>query len=381
MSGSVFQIRNDGRLVEMFEQPYDCEARLQELLADYPDILGGQRTDSTSPRRWILLKREMRVPSTLDGQGRWALDHLLLDQDGVPTLVEVKRNSNTQIRREVVGQMLDYAANAVVYWPIDDLRRQFEATCRNKGVDAAQEVSRLLELDKDVEQFWLRVKNNLQAARIRMIFVADSIPTELRRIVEFLNQQMDPAEVLAVEVKQFGGDGTKTLVSTVFGQTAGAEKRKGTGGDGTLKRWWTPFLDYARTQTALHSEKIARENPWVRTASPLAGASFVYNIAKTTGTVELNIDSPSKEKNKEIFDELFAAKEEIEKRFQGDSQGGTLVWKRLDDKIRSAIEFTVDGGYSDEGKWESTCKLMVNAMIRLEQTLRPYLLKINAERD
>jgi hypothetical protein len=35
----------------------------------------------------------------------------------VPTLVEVKRSDDTRIRREVVGQMLDYAANGVVYWP------------------------------------------------------------------------------------------------------------------------------------------------------------------------------------------------------------------------------------------------------------------------
>jgi hypothetical protein len=33
------------------------------------------------------------------------------DQNAVPTLVEVKRSSDTRIRREVVGQMLDYAAN------------------------------------------------------------------------------------------------------------------------------------------------------------------------------------------------------------------------------------------------------------------------------
>jgi hypothetical protein len=32
----------------------------------------------------------------------------------VPTLLEVKRSSDTRIRREVVGQMLDYAANGVV---------------------------------------------------------------------------------------------------------------------------------------------------------------------------------------------------------------------------------------------------------------------------
>jgi hypothetical protein len=44
----------------------------------------------------------------------------------VPTPVEVKRSSDTRLRREVVGQMLDYAANAIVYWPADHIRGQFE---------------------------------------------------------------------------------------------------------------------------------------------------------------------------------------------------------------------------------------------------------------
>ena len=41
-----------------------------------------------------------------------------------------------------------------------------------------------------------------EPSEIALSFVADEIPSELRRIVEFLNQQMDPAEVLAVEIKQ-----------------------------------------------------------------------------------------------------------------------------------------------------------------------------------
>jgi hypothetical protein len=57
-----------------------------------------------------------------------SVDHLFVDQDAVPTLVEVKRSSDTRIRREVVGQMLDYAANAVVYWPLERLRATFEAS-------------------------------------------------------------------------------------------------------------------------------------------------------------------------------------------------------------------------------------------------------------
>ena len=46
----------------------------------------------------------------------------------MPTLVEVKRSSDGRIRREVVGQMLDYAAS-VTNWQADTLRGWFEAEC------------------------------------------------------------------------------------------------------------------------------------------------------------------------------------------------------------------------------------------------------------
>ncbi|HJN38727.1 MAG TPA: galactonate dehydratase, partial [Chloroflexota bacterium] len=92
------------------------EDRLQELLARYPDVLAGNQMSRAAPRRWVLVAREVAVPDAAESAGRWSLDHLFLDQDGIPTLVEVKRSVDTRIRREVVGQMLDYAANAAVYW-------------------------------------------------------------------------------------------------------------------------------------------------------------------------------------------------------------------------------------------------------------------------
>jgi hypothetical protein len=59
-----------------------------------------------------------------------------------------------------------------------------------------------------------------------MLFVADRIPTELRRIVEFLNEQMDPAEVLALELRQFQGESLKTIVPMIYGQTEEAQQKK-----------------------------------------------------------------------------------------------------------------------------------------------------------
>ena len=122
--------------------------------------------------------------------------------------------------------MLDYAANAVVYWPVEQLRAEFEQGCMASGTNLEDEIRDRLALDGDTEVLWQRVKTNLQAGRIRMLFVADRIPAELRRIVEFLNEQMDPAEVLALELRQFQGEGLKTIVPMIYGQTEEAQQKK-----------------------------------------------------------------------------------------------------------------------------------------------------------
>jgi hypothetical protein len=80
--------------------------------------------------------------------------------------------------------------------------------------------------ETDEDEFWQKAKTNLQAGKVRLVFVADEIPTELRRVVEFLNQQMDPAEVLAVEIKQYVGGTLRTLVPRVIGQTVEAQQKK-----------------------------------------------------------------------------------------------------------------------------------------------------------
>jgi hypothetical protein len=113
----IYLKQADGSLQAMTEAPFAKEDFLQELLARYPDLLAGDQMDVADARRWLLVARELGVPDDEEAADRWSLDHLFLDQDGIPTLVEVKRSSDTRIRREVVGQMLDYAANAVLYWP------------------------------------------------------------------------------------------------------------------------------------------------------------------------------------------------------------------------------------------------------------------------
>jgi hypothetical protein len=237
VSSRIYLINESGDLDVMHEQKYENEDVLQLFLQRYPDLLAGDRATTRSPRRWLLISREMGIPDEESAERRWSLDHLFLDQDGIPTLVEVKRSTDTRIRREVVGQLLEYAANAVLYWPIERVKAIFEAERESQGEAGEQAISKALGIPvEDVPSFWGTVETNLRAGRIRLVFFADEIPAELRRIVEFLNEQMNPAEVFAIEVKQFVGSGQTTLVPRIVGRTAAAELAKS--GSARVGRKW-----------------------------------------------------------------------------------------------------------------------------------------------
>jgi len=256
MGAGIFLLGADGRIVEMREEPYESEDVLQRLLASFPQLLAGDEFPGDEPRRWVLVTREARVPGEEGGSGRWSLDHLFLDQAGIPTLVELKRSSDTRARREVVAQMLDYAANAVVYWPAEQIREWFTATCDAQGVDPNDALTGLVgDADLHIEGFWETVRTNLRAGRLRLVFIADEVPAELRRIVEFLNEQMSETEVIAVEIRQYRNGGQRALIPRVIGQTPAARQTKRVASSRGGQQW-NEELFFADAATRLNPDEV-----------------------------------------------------------------------------------------------------------------------------
>jgi hypothetical protein len=221
--GGIF-LRDGDTYIELMEQPYDTELILQDLIAQHPKILAG---DETGHGKLVLVKQEAAVSDPEAGTSRWSLDHLYLDASGIPTLVEVKRASDPRLRREVVAQMLEYAANAATSWSTDRLREWFEDTCAARGQEPEAVLRETLDIE-DVEAFWGRVATNLSAEQLRLVFVADNIVPELRRMIEYLNRQMQDTEVFAIEVKQYVTDDLEqqTIVPRIIGQTEAARQAK-----------------------------------------------------------------------------------------------------------------------------------------------------------
>ena len=266
MAERIFVMDGDGNLEPMNEEAFDFEDTLQELIADYPELLAGEQMDPGNPRRWILITREKGIAETVDTGHRWSIDHVFIDQDAVPTLVEAKRGSNTEIRRTIVGQLLEYAAHATITWDVNDLRDIFEQ--RNPD-DHNALIAQLLDKDEEDNEdaFWSDVETNLNARNLRLLFVADEIPDSLARIVEFLNEQMPRIEVLAVEIKQFKGATSQTLVPRVIGQLAAkpaSRSGRGTQVRQTKEEFLDRFDDDSAREVAARLIGVAENTPRAR---------------------------------------------------------------------------------------------------------------------
>ncbi len=217
---TIYTVDATGTLTAMRPAEPRNEDFMQNLVAAHPELIADQ------DGALLLIRREQSIADREDSNGRWSVDHLFVTRNGIPVLVELKRAVDTRLRREVIGQMLDYAANGTAYWQGGRIAESFAASMAKLGLDADAELTAFLGAATDPQQFWEQVDANFTAGRIKMVFVADTIPRELARIVEFLNEQMK-ADVRAIELSWFESDGGVTaLTPRIIGETERAQTEK-----------------------------------------------------------------------------------------------------------------------------------------------------------
>jgi len=236
---------------------------LQRLLEQNYDLLPGEQIKPSDPCRWLLIRREMPVQDPNSGDNRWSIDFFFVDQKAIPTFVECKRFEDTRARREVIGQMLEYAANGHIYWTKDLLRDFAEDTAKKQDLDLDEAV-RSIEPDycESTDDFFDAVINNLQEGQIRLVFFMEEAPMELKSIVDFLNKQMERTEVLIVEARQYEHNKMRVVVPSLFGYTEEARRIKKTITVTTdSRRKWDEdsFFNDARDKVTDYELKIIRK--------------------------------------------------------------------------------------------------------------------------
>jgi hypothetical protein len=200
--------RSEGKWAEPEVIGHQSEDALQQLLATAPDLLPGAETGLP-----LAVAREFPVSA-----GR--IDILGVDIDGEITLCECKLATNPGIRREVVGQLLEYAS-VLQGMSLADFADRFET--RTKTALTAS-VAQIAGEGFDAEPFEQRVGDNLAAGRFRLVIVVDRISDALRQTVLYLNDHLDRA-VLALELAYLRDGDVEMLLPQIYGAESADRRR------------------------------------------------------------------------------------------------------------------------------------------------------------
>lgn len=149
------------------------EAVIRDLLQQHPDCLPITEIDPIFADP-IPLCCEMQTHA---GQ----VDNVMVTSGGLPVLIECKLWRNPQARREVIGQILDYAKE-LSRWTASDLQREVASKTGKSVVDLVRaEHSSLDEI-----AFNDALTLNLRRGRILLLIVGDGIREGVEAIAQYL---------------------------------------------------------------------------------------------------------------------------------------------------------------------------------------------------
>jgi hypothetical protein len=108
----------------------------------------------------------------------------MVTASGLPVIVESKLWRNPEGRREVVGQILDYAKE-LTRWSSSDLQREMSRRLKHSG-NPMLDLIRPAAPDVDEVSFNDAMTTNLRSGRFRLLIVSDGTREGMKAIAEYL---------------------------------------------------------------------------------------------------------------------------------------------------------------------------------------------------
>lgn len=190
---------------------YTDEAHLQSILLDHPSLIPGVSAGAKVCKEFQ--------------SGIGPADVVAVDLESGLTLVECKLASNPQIRREIIGQILDYASR-LWQMSVEDFDAQWVVRTGHSLFADPEESAGLRRL----------LEESLSAGLFRIVLAVDVINDDLRRIVEYLNSITLPsvAVIAVVYARSQHGDVEVLIHHTYGGELAEAKTSRQ---QATRPRW------------------------------------------------------------------------------------------------------------------------------------------------
>ena len=311
----------------------------------------------------LVVGRQVHTPN-----GR--IDLLCIDREGLIVVVELKKGRTS---REVVAQALDYAS-----WAKDLNADDVEAIakdCGKIGNDGSLQ-------DAFDEKFEVDRGDRVDLCEgHRSIVVAEDIDDSTERIVRYLSELRVPINIARMHVfKDSTGQEMLAQVFLVEPEVARDRTRSSSNRPSAIayRRFWTEFLPALRAaykdayKDWTNPRKPSSEQ-WMGFASGSGWGNYHAAFCRAADgryrlRAEVYIDTNDKETTKEVFDKLYAQKQQLEQ-----SVGEALEWDRLDRKRASRISLYFDGDMriTQEDRWPAAIEWLVSAMGKMRATFGP----------
>jgi hypothetical protein len=212
----------DGRVTLLHKGGQRDEEILRRLLDTHPDLVLRSAT-ADDQLRLLPVSRDMAADDPPE-PGALPVERVYVDSQGVPLLVGVQVAPHPPADGNALLRLLDRLAGELPRWRNGRLR---ERVLVGHGYsDEAELLSRTLDWRGGAGTFWARVESHLAREHVRVVLVADRLPDELARVVEFLDGRLREVELRAVEVSLYGsGDVTALVPRTTSAGSKAAEAR------------------------------------------------------------------------------------------------------------------------------------------------------------
>lgn len=154
------------------------EDYIQALVHAHPTVLPIAEVDPIF-KGAVAVCRELATPAG-------PIDNFLVTPSGLPVLVECKLWRNAEARREVVGQILDYAKE-LARFTVSDLQRAV-AQATKGGPSALLDIVRAADPAVDEVEFNDNLTANLRRGRFLLLLVGDGIRERVEAIADYLQE-------------------------------------------------------------------------------------------------------------------------------------------------------------------------------------------------
>src|SRR6266705_5895147 len=210
---SILIRQKDGNWRQAEVIPYVDECHLQNMLYKSPELIPVRDGSNIAP----VFIREAGLP------GSGSTDLIGVDSNGEIYIVECKLATNPEIRREVIGQILEYAA---FLWqmPYEDFDRLF---AKRKEKTLKESFAEKMPEGWECDVFRTRLTENLKNGNFHLIIAVDQMNEQLQEIIAYLCRDGAGVRLQSIELQLHSEGDTEVLVPQLHPEfTSGGEGRK-----------------------------------------------------------------------------------------------------------------------------------------------------------